>query len=106
MARVRKDRAYSLTVILTLQYTSAPTRPMQTVSALGLVPPASLSRVASPRSFVQLVPGAGVGHACTSVPNFFQPARALANVFEEELRCIETRVFEFASGQQRRACRR
>ena len=79
---LRKDRAYSFTVILTLAVCLGANAAIATVVRSVLFRPLpypdSHRLVTSYDSF----PGAGVERAGTSVPNYFD-RRALANVFEE-----------------------
>ena len=79
---LRKDRAYSVTVILTLAVCLGANAAIATVVRSVLFRPLpypdSYRLVTSYDSF----PGAGVERAGTSVPNYFD-RRALANVFEE-----------------------
>ena len=79
---LRKDRAYSLTVILTLAVCLGANAAIATVVRSVLFRPLPYPESHRLMYSYDSFPGAGVERAGTSVPNYFD-RRALTNVFEE-----------------------
>src|SRR5687767_8451676 len=79
---LRKDRAYALTVILTLGVCLGATAAISTVVRSVLFRPLPYPEADRLIHSYDSFPGAGVERAGTSVPNYFD-RRALPHVFEE-----------------------